>query len=288
MKKFLALLLAAMMLLSLAACGGNEYDAAAKEIEEITGEKTTAADVKEAIKELEELSGEKMTAEEFVEFTRSMYALASGDWDEYEPEDEAWPFADIPEWPVAEGLTWEDYYGENQIDVFAKGSEDDINAWVEDLRGAGFKGYYWGGDELEFYIDDYWIYLDDRGTGDGEFHLVIRSGDMELGFPDEIEDLFPAYNGDGALVYGGMEEYDGEKYYFFQAVGETEEGGKRYLQALKDMGFESESDSPYSGAGGYYYKTQGGKRIGYASEEYWYMFDDATGTGQADFSLTVE
>ena len=117
---------------------------------------------------------------------------------------------------------------------------------------------------------------------------MIRSGDMELGFPEEIADLFPAYNGDGALVYGGMEEYDGKEYYFFQAVGETEEGGKRYLQALKDAGFEPENDYTYSGAGGYYYKTEGGKRIGYASEEYWYELDNATGTGQADFSLTVE
>ena len=288
MKKLFALLLAAMMLLSLTACGGGEYAAAAKEIEAITGEKTTASDVKEAIEQMSALSGEKMTAEEFVEFTRGMYALASGDWSSYEPEDDEWPFDDIPEWPVAEGLNWEDYYGEDQIDIFAKGSEDDIKAWVEKLRADGFKGYYWGGDELEFYVDNYYIYLDDQGTGDGEFHLVIRSGDMELGIPKELEDLFPAYNGDGALVYGGMDEYDGEQYHYFMAVGETEEGGQRYLQVLKNAGFEPENDYTYFGAGGYYYKTEGGKQIGYASEEYWYEFDDATGTGQADFSLTVK
>ena len=78
MKKLFALLLAAMMLFSLTACGGGEYAAAAKEIEAITGEKTTASDVKEAIEQLSALSGEKMTAEEFVEFTRGMYALAGG------------------------------------------------------------------------------------------------------------------------------------------------------------------------------------------------------------------
>ena len=41
MKKLIALLLAALMLFSLVACGSNDLAAAAKEIERITGEKTT-------------------------------------------------------------------------------------------------------------------------------------------------------------------------------------------------------------------------------------------------------
>ena len=265
-KKLFLLLLVLVMMFSLIACGGKAPSGGKDQPEEKNDGEVTAEEMEEAMEVLEELAE---------------------DLEDYEPADDEWPFRDIPEWPVAEGLNWGDYYGENQIDIFAKGSEDDMLAWVEALRGADFKGYYWGGDDLEFYIDNYWIYLDDRGTGDGEFHLVVRSGDMELGFPEEIEGLFPAYNGDGALVYGGSEEYDGEAYYFFSAVGETEEGGQRYLQALKDAGFASESDAPYSGAGGYYYKTEGGQRIGYASEEYWYEIDEATGTGWADFSLTV-
>ena len=291
MKRFLALLLAAMMLLSLAACGGgsSELKQAAEELSEITGETVTVDDVKELMEELEALSGEKVTAADAVEFTRSMYALTTGDWEDYEPEDDEWPFDDLPAWPVAEGLDWADYYGDGQIDIFAKGTEEDLQSWLAQLREEGFKGYYWSDDaELEFYREDYWIYLDDRGAGEGEFHLVVRGGAMELGFPEEIAHLFPAYNGDGALVYGGMDEYDGEKYYYFNAVGETEEGGLRYLQTLIDAGFETEDGDYYRAPEGYYYKTQGDLITGYAAEDYWYMLDDATGTGWADFCLTVE
>ena len=45
MKKILAILLAGLMLLSLASCGSNQYEAAAKDLTEITGQKTTAEDV---------------------------------------------------------------------------------------------------------------------------------------------------------------------------------------------------------------------------------------------------
>lgn len=286
MKKFLALFLAAVMLLSLAACGGgNGLAAAAREIEAITGEKTTADDVKEAMEQLEALSGEKVTAQDVVDFTREMYELVGG-FSDYEPADEEWPFNDIPEWPVTEGLSWANYYGENQIDLFVSGGEAEMDAWLKELRDIGFNGYFWEGDELDYYNNNYHIYLDDR-AGEGEYHLVIRSGDMELGFPAEIQGLFPDYNGDGVLLFSGEEDYDGELCYFFNALGETEEGGQRYLQALKEAGFESGSDSYYSGAGGYYYKTAGGQKIGYASEEYWYEFDEETGTGWADFCLTV-
>lgn len=288
MKKLYALLLTLTMLLSLAACGGgNDLAAAAREIQEITGEKTTADDVKEAMEQLEALSGEKVTAQDVVDFTREMYEFAGGG-DSGEPDDEEWPFDDIPEWPVAEGLSWEDYYGENQIDLFVSGGKDEMNAWLEELRKAGFNGYFWGADDLEYYSENYWIRLDDRGAGENEYHLVITSGDMELGFPEEIQGLFPDYNGDGVLTFGGEEDYDGKTYYLFNALGETEAGGQRYLQALKDAGFESKSDSHYSGASGYYFKSAGGQRLGYESEEYWYEFDEETGTGWADFGLTVE
>ena len=53
MKKILAILLAGLMLLSLASCGSNQYEAAAKDLTEITGQKTTAEDVQEAIKDIE-------------------------------------------------------------------------------------------------------------------------------------------------------------------------------------------------------------------------------------------
>ncbi len=77
MKKIIVLLLAVLLMVSLVSCGNSELKAAAKEIEEITGEKTTVEDVKEAIEELEALSGEKVTAEDVVEFTRDMYELAN-------------------------------------------------------------------------------------------------------------------------------------------------------------------------------------------------------------------
>ena len=289
MKKLLSIILAGLMLLSLAACGSNEYEAAAKELTELTGQKTTAQDVKDAIADMEELTGEKMSVEEFVEFTRSMYSLVDGSGaDEYEPEDDEWPFNDIPEWPVAEGLNWNNWYGEGRTDLYVKGGIDEMNSWLSELKAEGFGGYFWEGDELEYYSEKYWIRLDDSGAEEGEYHLVITEGDMEIGIPDEIRSLFPSYNGDGVLLFVGSEEYDGETYYMFNALGETEEGGKRYLQKLKDLGFEAKYDSVYSGAGGYYYKTVDGKTLGYASEEYWYMFDNETQTGWADFSLTVK
>ena len=76
MKKLIALLLAALMLFSLVACGSNDLAAAAKEIERITGEKTTVEDVKQAMEELEALSGEKVTVADVVDFTREMYEFA--------------------------------------------------------------------------------------------------------------------------------------------------------------------------------------------------------------------
>lgn len=288
MKKLFALALALVMVLSLAACGGNDLQAAAREIEKITGETTTVDDVKEAMEQLEALSGEKVTAQDVVDFTRDMYELADGDWSDYEPEDKAWPFDDIPAWPVAEGLSYSEYSG--KLAVFVTGGEDEMNAWLEQLRGAGFNGYYWSSQgEMEYYSDNHGIYLDDDRSSEGEFCLMISTGDMELGFPEEIQGLFPEYNGDGVLLFGGAEDFgEGEIGYMFTAVGETEAGGQRYLQALKDAGFQPKyEDSHYYGAGGYYNKTEGGKTIGYASEEYWYEFDDETGTGTADFSLTI-
>ena len=77
MKKLIALLLAALMLFSLVACGGNDLAAAAKEIEKITGEKTTVEDVQEIIDSLELLSDEDVSAEDAVEFVREMYELAN-------------------------------------------------------------------------------------------------------------------------------------------------------------------------------------------------------------------
>ncbi len=287
MKKILVLMLAAMMLLSFASCTSNKYEAAAKQLTELTGEKTTANDVKEAIEQMEELTGEKMTVEEFIEFTQGMYQLADG-LGEYEPEDDEWPYKDIPEWPVAEGLEWNNYYGEDRIDLYVKGGIDEMNLWLAELKKEGFGGYFWEGDELKYYSEKYWIRLDDRGADEGEYHLIITEGDMKIGFPDEIKSLFPDYNGDGMLLYGGSEDYDGEIYYFFSALGETEEGGKRYLQKLKDLGFEDIYESYYNEPEGYYYKTVNGKTIGYASEEYWYMFDEETQTGSADFCLTVK
>lgn len=288
MKKLLALLLAAVMLFSLVSCGSNEYEAAAKELTELTGQKTTAQDVKDAIADMEELTGEKMSVEEFVEFTRSMYSLVDGSGaGEYEPEDDEWPFNDIPEWPVAEGLDWNNWYGEDRTDLYVKGGIDEMNAWLAELKKEGFGGYFWEGDELEYYSERYWIRLDDSGAEEGEYHLVITEGDMEIGFPDEIRSLFPSYNGDGVLLFAGSEEYDGETYYMFNALGETKEGGLRFLQKLKDLGFADDSGY-YNEPEGYYYKTVDGKTLGYACEEYWYMFDDATQTGWADFSLTVK
>ncbi len=76
MKKTIALILAALLLFSFVACGGNDLAAAAREIERITGEKTTVEDVKQAIEDLEALSGEKVTAEDVVQFTREMYELS--------------------------------------------------------------------------------------------------------------------------------------------------------------------------------------------------------------------
>ena len=287
MKKLVVSLLMGIMVFSFTACG-NEYKEAAEKIEEITGQETTAEDIKEAIEEMEELTGEEMTVEEFIEFTESMYALAEGDWEDYEPEDEDWPYKDIPEWPVAEGLNWADYYGEGQIDIFVTGGEDEMNEWLAELRKEGFKGYFWEGDELEYYSDNYWIYLEDRGAEEGQYHIVVREGDMELGYPEELEDYFPEYNGDGALLYGGMDEYDGECYYYFSAIGETEEGALRYFNTLVEKGFETEDGDYYSAPEGYYYKTVGGKTVGYVAEDYWYDFDDETQTGWGDFCLTVE
>lgn len=283
MKKRFAFLLAAVMLLSFAACsGGNDLEAAAREIEKITGETITADDVKQTMEQLEALLGQTVTAQDVVDFTREMYDLAGG-----ETTTEEWPLYDIPAWPVAEGLNWDDFYGENQIDIYVKGSEADMDAWLEELRALGFKGYYWGDDDLEYYSEHYWITLDDSGTGDGAYHLVVRHGDMNLGIPAVIADLFPAYNGDGVLVYDFYEESDGRSCYFFSALGETKEGGQRYLQALKDAGFEPGSDTGSAGAGGCYYKTVDDQKIGYESKEYWDEFDEETGTGSAEFCLTV-
>lgn len=288
MKKILAILIAGLMLVSLASCGTNQYEAAAKELTEITGQKTTAEDVKQAIEDMEALTGEKMSVEEFIEFTRSMYSLVDGSGlGEDEPESDEWPFGDIPEWPIAEELEWNNWYGEDRTDLYVKGGIDEMNSWLAELKAEGFGGYFWEGDELEYYSEKYWIRLDD-GADEGEYHLVITENDMKIGIPDEIRSLFPSYNGDGVLLYNGCDEYEGETYYMFSALGETEEGGKRYLHKLKDLGFEAKYDSDYSGAGGYYYKSVDGKILGYASEEYWYDFDDATQTGWADFSLTVK
>ena len=290
MKKILALLLAGLVVLSFASCGSNEYEAAAQELTKITGQKTTAEDVKEAIADMEALTGEKMSVEEFIEFTRSMYSLVDGsglNGEDDKPESDEWPFEDIPEWPVAEGLEWNNWYGDDRTDLYVKGGIDEMNAWLAELEKEGFGGYFWAGDDLEYYSEKYIVRLEDRSAEEGEYHLVISKSDVTLGFPEEISSLFPPYNGDGVLVYGGSEEYDGETYYMFNVVGETKEGGLRYLQKLKDLGFESDSDY-YREPEGYYYKTVNGKTLGYACEEYWYMFDDETQTGWADISLTVK
>ena len=288
MKKILAILIAGLMLVSLVSCGSNQYEAAAKELTEITGQKTTAEDVKQAIEDMEALTGEKMSVEEFIEFTRSMYSLVDGSSaGDDEPESDEWPFKDIPEWPVAEELEWNNWYGEDRTDLYVKGGIDEMNAWLAELEKEGFGGYFWEGDELEYYSEKYTVRLDDRGAEEGKYHLVITESDITLGYPDEIKSLFPSYNGDGVLLYGGCDEYDGETYYMFNALGETKEGGLRFLQKLKDLGFEADSDY-YREPEGYYYKTVDGKVLGYACEEYWYDFDDTTQTGWADFSLTVK
>ena len=288
MKKILAILIAGLMLVSLASCGSNQYEAAAKELTEITGQKTTAEDVKQAIEDMEALTGEKMSVEEFIEFTRSMYSLVDGSGlGEDEPESDEWPFKDIPEWPVAEELEWNNWYGEDRTDLYVKGGIDEMNSWLAELEKEGFGGYFWEGDELEYYSEKYIVRLEDRGAEEGKYHLVITESDITLGYPDEIKDLFPSYNGDGVLLYGGCDEYDGETYYMFNALGETKEGGLRFLQKLKDLGFEDDSGY-YNEPEGYYYKTVDGKTLGYACEEYWYDFDDAKQTGWADFSLTVK
>ncbi len=291
MKKLLALLLALVLTLSLAACaGGNDLEAAAREIERITGEKTTAEDVKAAMEDLEALSGEKVTAQDVVDFTREMYELLDGDDSndgDDEPDAEAWPLADIPQWPVAEGLSWNNYYGDDQTDIYVTGGPEEMETWLAELREVGFNGYFWGGKTLYYINENYQVSLDDRGAAEGQYHLVIRSGEMELGLPAELQGLFPDYNGDGAVIYGGSEEYDGVTRYFFTVAGETEEGGQRYLQTLIDDGFVSENDGYYSDAAGYYYKTVDGQQLGYESEEYWYDFDTETGTGEAGFCLSV-
>ena len=289
MKKLFALILALTVLLSLAACGGgdSELKEAARELEAITGEPVSVEEVKEALADLEEMTGEKVTVEELIEFTRSMYALANGDWTEGEQEDDGWPFADIPAWPTTEGLQVYDYY-EGQKNIFVTGGPEEMDAWLSSLRDVGFGGYFWDNEELEYFSMDYCIRLEDRGTEEGQYQLVISENDMTLGIPEEIADLFPAYNGDGVLLYGGSDEYDGETVYYFNALGETKEGGLRYLDTLKAAGFEDIYDSYYFPPEGYYYKTEGGKTFGYAAEEYWYDFDDETQTGWADFCLTVK
>ena len=154
--------------------GENEYAAAAKQIEEMTGEKTTADDVKKAIEELEQTSGEKMTPEEFVAYTRELNER----W--YDPDiaDNEWPFKDLPRWPnEKKGWFWNDQHGENRVDVFVIGDEKYMDQWLEELRAIGFDGEFDAEEEvLDYRKDDYHISLITEYVGQNEYHIVVTKG----------------------------------------------------------------------------------------------------------------
>ena len=139
MKKLLALLLAAMMIFSLAACGGggaNSLEAAAQEIEKITGEKTSVEDVQQIIDELSALSSEEVTPQDAVDFIREMYELS----DDLVNETDGWPTDGygslIPE------PDWEYEIRENKEGSFIVGFDEkswnEALPYIEKLKEAGF------------------------------------------------------------------------------------------------------------------------------------------------------
>lgn len=289
MKKLFALLLAAVMVLSLAACsGGGELSKAAKEIEKITGKATTVDDIKEAMEQLEAMSGKKVTAQDVVDFTREMYGLMEDDpdndgddGDKDTPDSDEWPLADVPAWPVTEDLFWGTRGGNMEISV--KGSESDLQTWAQNLKQAGFAGYV-GNYDSGFLSSKYRLWVDNNNAGDGYvIEVRIPEDEVIFGLPDELKGLFPEYVGEGTLIYGWDEDYDGMKAYYFDVYGETEEHCRDYIAALEAAGFVNQyPDSTYTGGGGYFFKEVDGKKLGYQVEEYWYD------TGYAEIVLTVE
>ena len=280
MKRLLALAL--ILLLGLAACGGNaELAKAAKEIEEITGQKTTPQDVQEAIDQMSALSDKKVTAQDIVDLARGADALANGL--DMETPSEEWPLPDIPAWGTADGLFWSEEEGEYTISV--QGGDAERTQWAAELEKAGFKGFDEQPD-LHYYKDGYEVELDENYGG--SYRITISKDRVQTGLPEEIASLFPEYNGDGVLTFNGKDEQDGVQYYTFSAMGETREGAARYVQALIDAGFtEDDEGGYYEPPTGYYYKPAGGKKLGYQVEEYWYSWNEDAGKGWGDVYLSI-
>ena len=298
MKKILTITLIISMIITITACGGSSYDRAASEISRISGQKVTAADVKESIKQMEKMTGKKIKPEELVEFYKDMSSLADGltgdggsFWDSGSGSHEEWPpLKDIPKWAESEAVSWNNYQNEDHYSILAGGSEEVLSDWIKALEDKGFKGFN-AGYEAEYHTKNCSIYIDEHENSDDyNYYITIETNrENEIGFPDELKGVMPEYSGDGVLFcVDTYEESEDEIYYTFSVVGESDEGALRYIDTLLKEGFTEEDAEYYNPPWGHYQKTEGGKKYMYMAEEYWYEYNSETGTGIADFSVFVK
>ncbi len=163
MKKLFAFLLVAVMIFSLAACGGDPYEKAAKEIEEIIGKEFTVDDLKEAMEELGALSDEEVTPEDVVEFYREAHELGDND------EEQKWPTegygASIPEPDWEYEITRNDDYSFNI--TFEDRDVESLRPYIEQLEAAGYEKN------------------SERGEGDTWYYLAVNS---DKGWQVTLED----------------------------------------------------------------------------------------------------
>ena len=258
MKKLFTLLLALVMALSLAACGGNDTPDASGS----SGSGTSHQ---------QEQPGNN----------------GDGNNKEEKPDSDEWPLKDVPEWPGTEGVRWFHGNEENEFEISAQGNDDDLQTWIALLKDAGFVGYE-NAAKIHYIGNECSIYASAKDVG---FRITITTEqEFTFGLPEELKGLFPEYVGDGTVVFMyaeefyGDEDYEGTLGYYFNIYDETEEGSKEYLNALENAGFVNQypDSKGNTGGEGHYFKEADGKRLGYQVSEYW-----SDGGNFAEIILTI-
>ena len=220
-------------------------------------------------------------------FLFSLVACSNGNTTEEENE---WPFSDIPAWGNLENMGW-GIYGEGEKEttykIYVSGDEDTRAQWIADLKKAGFKGYD-SEEETQYYGGEYAIFLNDYEQETTNYEiLVYPDNQYDTGFPEEIQNLFPEYNGDGMPLHTFSEDYGEEGiYYHFNIAGESEEGLMRYTEALTKDGFSPEGEvTPTSGS--YVKETEDGAVRFILDDDFWYSYNDENNTGIACVTLVI-